>query len=68
MQTKVSTISALLLKLRKTNDKNNIYRETMEIFHDANFVKNMDTKILDSGFIIPQTLHQQCIVIFKLRG
>jgi P4 family phage/plasmid primase-like protien len=43
MQTKVSTISGLLLKLRKTNDKNNIYRETMEIFHDANFVKNMDT-------------------------
>ena len=43
MQTKISTISGLLLKLRKTNDKNNIYRETMEIFHDANFVKNMDT-------------------------
>jgi P4 family phage/plasmid primase-like protien len=43
IQSKISTISCLLLKLRKTNDKNNIYRETMEIFHDANFVKNMDT-------------------------
>jgi hypothetical protein len=30
-------------RLRKTNDKNNIFREAAEIFYDSDFVKNMDT-------------------------
>jgi len=30
-------------RLRKTNDKNNIFREAAEIFYDNDFVKSMDT-------------------------
>jgi len=32
----------LTLKLKKTNDKNNIMREAAEIFYDNEFIKNMD--------------------------
>ena len=31
------------LKLKKTNDKNNIMREAMELFYDGEFVRSMDT-------------------------
>ena len=31
------------LKLKKTNDKNNILREAMELFYDGEFVRSMDT-------------------------
>jgi hypothetical protein len=30
-------------KLKKTNDKNNIMREAMELFYDGEFVRSMDT-------------------------
>ena len=36
----ITTISA---KLKKTNDKNNIMREAMELFYDKDFIKCMDT-------------------------
>jgi len=39
---KVKKIASLCIKLKKTNDKNNIMREAMEIFYDKDFVKNMD--------------------------
>ena len=29
-------------KLKKTNDKNNIFREAMELFYDGNFMNNLD--------------------------
>jgi P4 family phage/plasmid primase-like protien len=39
---RLTTISDLKLKLKKTNDKNNILREAMELFYDEEFSKNMD--------------------------
>lgn len=39
---KAKHISELSLKLKKTNDKNNIMREAAEIFYDSEFIKNMD--------------------------
>jgi P4 family phage/plasmid primase-like protien len=42
MQRKVKKIAEVCIKLKKTNDKNNIMREAMEIFFDKDFVKNMD--------------------------
>ena len=39
----VRKISEILTKLRKTNDKNNIMREAMEIFFDGEFNKNVDS-------------------------
>ena len=42
MQKKVKKIAEVCIKLKKTNDKNNIMREAMEIFFDKDFVKNMD--------------------------
>lgn len=42
LQRKIRTISELCIKLKKTNDKNNIMREAMEIFFDKEFVRNMD--------------------------
>jgi len=38
-----AAISAIQQKLKKTNDKNNIMREAMELFYDKEFIKNMDT-------------------------
>lgn len=38
----VKKITDILTKLRKTNDKNNIMREAMEIFFDGEFSKNVD--------------------------
>jgi P4 family phage/plasmid primase-like protien len=42
IQRKVKKISEIGIKLKKTNDKNNIMREAMEIFYDKDFVKQMD--------------------------
>jgi len=40
-QTKI--VHDIKIKLKKTNDKNNIMREAAEIFYDDHFIKNMDT-------------------------
>jgi P4 family phage/plasmid primase-like protien len=36
-------ISSILIKLKRTSDKNNIMREAMELFYDSEFIKCMDT-------------------------
>ena len=43
IQTKAKKIAEVSVKLKRTNDKNNIMREAMEIFFDKDFVKNMDS-------------------------
>jgi P4 family phage/plasmid primase-like protien len=43
IQRKIKKIAEICLKLKKTNDKNNIMREAMEIFFDKEFFKNMDS-------------------------
>ena len=40
---KSQEISKVLLKLKRTSDKNNIMREAMELFYDNDFIKCMDT-------------------------
>jgi P4 family phage/plasmid primase-like protien len=40
---KIKIIGEVKLKLKRTNDKNNIMREAMEIFYDGEFIRNMDT-------------------------
>lgn len=35
-------LSSILVKLKRTSDKNNIMREAMEIFFDKDFTRNMD--------------------------
>jgi P4 family phage/plasmid primase-like protien len=40
---KMKLMSDVMLKLKRTNDKNNIMREAMELFYDKDFIKNMDT-------------------------
>jgi P4 family phage/plasmid primase-like protien len=42
IQQKIKKISEVAVKLKKTNDKNNIMREAMEIFFDKEFIRNMD--------------------------
>ena len=42
LQRKVKKIAEICIKLKKTNDKNNIMREAMEIFFDKDFIRNMD--------------------------
>jgi P4 family phage/plasmid primase-like protien len=44
LKKKIKNIIELKIKLKKTNDKNNIMREAAEIFYDGEFIKNMDTK------------------------
>ena len=39
---KMKVVSEICIKLKKTNDKNNIMREAMELFYDRDFIKNMD--------------------------
>jgi P4 family phage/plasmid primase-like protien len=39
---KVKSLSDIKFKLKKTNDKNNIMREAMELFYDGDFISNMD--------------------------
>ena len=40
---KSKSICEICIKLKKTNDKNNIMREAMELFYDKEFVKKMDS-------------------------
>jgi len=40
---KMKVMSDIMQKLKRTNDKNNIMREAMELFYDKDFIKNMDT-------------------------
>ena len=42
VQRKIKKIAEICIKLKKTNDKNNIMREAMEIFFDKDFIRNMD--------------------------
>ncbi len=50
IQRKTKKIAEILLKLKKTNDKNNIMREAMEIFYDKDFNKNIDSNPYLIGF------------------
>ena len=43
LRNKIKQISTISTKLKKTNDKNNIMREAMELFYDKDFIKCMDT-------------------------
>ena len=43
LQKKLKVIGELSIRLKRTNDKNNIMREAAEIFYDGEFVRNMDT-------------------------
>jgi P4 family phage/plasmid primase-like protien len=43
LKKKIGAISAILIKLKKTNDKNNIMREAQDKFYDGDFIRNMDT-------------------------
>lgn len=43
LKKKTKAVSEIMIDLKKTNDKNNVMREAMEIFYDKDFVKNMDT-------------------------
>jgi P4 family phage/plasmid primase-like protien len=43
IQKKINALLALSIKLKKTNDKNNIFKEAAEIFYDKDFTKNIDS-------------------------
>ena len=43
IQKRIKTILDVKIRLKKTNDKNNIMREAMELFYDDEFVRSMDT-------------------------
>ena len=43
IQKKIKILGEVKLRLKRTNDKNNIMREAMELFYDGEFVKSMDT-------------------------
>ena len=43
IQGKIQKLCELSNKLKRTNDKNNIMREAMELFYDKEFIKNMDS-------------------------
>ena len=47
---KIKIIGAIMFTLKKTNDKNNIMREAMELFYDDDFIKNMNNKKHLLGF------------------
>ena len=40
---KMKVLSDIMQKLKRTNDKNNIMREAMELFYDKEFIRHMDT-------------------------
>ena len=40
---KIKIVGDVMLTLKKTNDKNNIIREAMELFYDGDFIKSIDT-------------------------
>ena len=43
IQKRAKIVGEVKIRLKKTNDKNNILREAMELFYDGEFIKNMDT-------------------------
>ena len=43
LKKKIAKINEIKIKLKKTNDKDKILRESAEIFYDEDFYKNMDT-------------------------
>ena len=43
VQKKLKVLGDVKLRLRRTNDKNNIMREAMELFYDGEFARSMDT-------------------------
>jgi len=43
LKKKIKIMMEIRIRLRRTNDKNNIMREAAEIFYDGEFVRNMDT-------------------------
>jgi len=43
LKRKIKILGEVKIKLKRTNDKNNIMREAAEIFYDGEFSKNMDT-------------------------
>ena len=43
LKKKINNIVQIRMRLKRTNDKNNIMREAAEIFYDGEFIKNMDT-------------------------
>jgi P4 family phage/plasmid primase-like protien len=43
IQKRAKIVGEVKIRLKKTNDKNNILREAMELFYDGDFVKSMDT-------------------------
>jgi P4 family phage/plasmid primase-like protien len=44
IQKKIKIIGDVKIKLKRTNDKNNILREAMELFYDGEFSRSTDTK------------------------
>jgi P4 family phage/plasmid primase-like protien len=44
IQKKITILVTVKTSLKKTNEKNNIMREAMELFYDGDFIKTMDTK------------------------
>jgi len=43
LKKKIKAISDIMIKLKRTNDKNNIMREAAELFYDKDFILKMDT-------------------------
>jgi P4 family phage/plasmid primase-like protien len=43
LEKKMASITDIMRKLKSTTDKNNIFREAMEIFYDSDFTKKLDT-------------------------
>jgi len=41
---RIKIIQDILISLKKTNEKNNIMREAMELFYDGDFIKHMNNK------------------------
>jgi P4 family phage/plasmid primase-like protien len=43
LKKKTKIMADVRIRLKRTNDKNNIMREAAEIFYDGDFIRNMDT-------------------------
>jgi P4 family phage/plasmid primase-like protien len=50
LQKKHESILKITMRLKKTTEKNNIFREAMEIFYDSEFMKKLDTNPYLLGF------------------
>ena len=42
LKKRMKSVGEISVKLKRTNDKNNIMREAMELFYDRDFVRNLD--------------------------